>query len=169
VAESPLLDGLYDAFKLQGVVLATIYTQEAHPGEHYDQVSTMEGKIERAKQYRYLVNMRRPLFIDTLDQDLHSLCDNEPNGCAIITAEGILVLRSLWTTAAMLEQYVSHLVWAMGKRNDGHDIRYFRVERLEFGEFDADLYLSGLQRNGPRSVFDVATRIIQRGRKTRSP
>ena len=48
-----------------------LYTHEAHPGEHYPHLTSMEQKFRHARELRDVIGVTRPILVDALDGACH--------------------------------------------------------------------------------------------------
>ena len=66
----------YSGLKVGSVFL---YTNEAHPGEYYPHLISMEQKYQHARDLRDVLNVTRPIFVDSLDGACHRAFGSMPN------------------------------------------------------------------------------------------
>ena len=78
------------------VAFAFIYTREAHPGESLGQPSTLEEKMEHARQLQEVHRVDWPVLVDDLDGTVHRKLDTKQNSVHIADAEGRVVFRALF-------------------------------------------------------------------------
>ena len=78
-----------DRYADQGVGSIFLYTHEAHPGEHYPHLTSMEQKFKHARELRDTLNVTRPLLVDSLDGACHRAFGSMPNMSWIFTRAGV--------------------------------------------------------------------------------
>lgn len=54
-----------------GVGSIFIYTHEAHPGEYYPHLTSMEQKFRHARALKDNLGVARPIYVDALDGACH--------------------------------------------------------------------------------------------------
>lgn len=78
------------------VRFVTLYTREAHPGEHYPQPDTMQQKLKHARAYKERDRIPWLVAVDDLDGTFHRDLDPKPNAAYFVSAKGRIVFRVLW-------------------------------------------------------------------------
>lgn len=139
-------------FADQGVGLILIYTHEAHPGEIYPHLTSMDQKFRHARDLRDKLGVTRPIYVDALDGACHRAYGSLPNMTWIFTRAGIPVYKSDWTDPGSVENALEYFLAGMERRRQGERLAPFRVERLDFRLQDRDAFYRGLARNGPKAV-----------------
>ncbi len=139
-------------FSERGVGSVFIYTHEAHPGEHYPHLTSMEQKFNHARDLRDKLGVRRPILVDSLDGACHRGYGSMPNMTWIFSAAGIPVYKSDWTDASSVANAVEYFAGTSVRRRKGEHLAPFRVERLDFRNQDREAFYGGLARNGPKAV-----------------
>ncbi|NIS82274.1 MAG: hypothetical protein GTO14_19175 [Anaerolineales bacterium] len=129
-----------------------LYTHEAHPGEHYPHLTSMEQKFKHGRDLRDILGVRRPIFLDALDGAFHRAYGSMPNMTWIFSRAGIPVYKSDWTDAKSVENAAVYFLDVLERRRGGERLAPFRVERLDFREQDREAFYRGLERNGPKAV-----------------
>ena len=61
------MNALAERFAEQGVGSIFLYTNEAHPGENYPHLTSMEQKYRHAGALRDIYGVTRPIMLDALD------------------------------------------------------------------------------------------------------
>ncbi len=146
------MDARAAQFAAQDVGAVFIYTNEAHPGEYYPHLTSMEQKMRHARDLRDLLGIRRPILVDSLDGACHRAFGSMPNMSWIFTGSGIPVYKSDWTDAGSIENALEYFVGVAQRRRTGERLAPFRVERLDFRDQDREAFYDGLERNGPKAV-----------------
>ena len=94
-ASAPSLKGLHGEFG-DRVEFVTLYVREAHPGENYDQVETLEQKLDHARALQESDGLPWTVAVDDVDGSLHRALDPKPNAAYLVDADGVIAFRSLW-------------------------------------------------------------------------
>lgn len=149
---APSLDELADRYADLGVGSVFVYTHEAHPGENYPHLTSMEQKYRHARDLRDVLGVSRPILLDALDGACHRAYGSMPNMTWIFTSSGIPVYKSDWTDARSVENAVEYFVEVSARRREKERLAPFRVERLDFRTQDREAFFAGLERNGPKAL-----------------
>lgn len=136
----------------QGVGSIFLYTHEAHPGENYPHLTSMEQKLRHAQALRDVLGVTRPILLDSLDGACHRAYGSMPNMSWIFTRSGTPVYKSDWTDARSVENAIQYFLDVVNRRRSGERLAPFRVDRLDFRTQDQDGFHRGLARNGPKAV-----------------
>jgi len=137
---------------MQSVGSIFLYTYEAHPGEHYPHLTSMEQKLRHAHDLRDVLGVSRPILADSLDGACHRAYGSMPNMSWIFTQSGVPVYKSDWTDAGSIANALEYFLGATEQRRAGKRLSPFHVERLDFREADREAFYKGLERNGPKAV-----------------
>ena len=129
-----------------------IYTYEAHPGEHYPHLTTMEQKTSHARDLRDKLGITRQIFLDALDGACHRAYGSMPNMSWIFRSNLVPVYKSDWTDASSLSNAVDYFLDVAQRRKNREPLAPFRVERLDFRNHDQEAFYKGLERNGSKAV-----------------
>lgn len=146
------MNAIADRFKSQGVGSVFLYTNEAHPGEYYPDLTSMEQKFKHATALRDVLGVTRPILVDSLDGACHRAYGSMPNMSWILTRSGIPIYKSDWTDSHSIENAIEYYLGVSGKRQAGEKMAPFKVERLDFRTQDQAAFFKGLERNGPKAV-----------------
>ena len=65
------MNALADKFAGQKVGSIFLYTHEAHPGENYPHLTSMDQKFKHAEALRDVLGVSRPILVDALDGACH--------------------------------------------------------------------------------------------------
>ncbi|MDP9485521.1 MAG: hypothetical protein M3Q49_06985 [Actinomycetota bacterium] len=149
---APSLDKLANRFSERGVGSVFVYTHEAHPGENYPHLTSMEQKFRHARRLREVLGVGRPILVDALDGGCHRAYGSMPNMSWIFTATGVPVYKSDWTDAASIANAIEYSLDTSERRRAKERLAPFRVERLDFRNHDREAFFEGLERNGPKAV-----------------
>jgi hypothetical protein len=149
---APSMDAIADRYAEHSVGAAFLYTHEAHPGEHYPHLRSMEQKFKHARALRDVLGVRRPILVDALDGGCHRAYGSMPNMTWIFNRAGMPVYKSDWTDALSVENAIVYFTAAQQRRKSGVRIAPFHVERLDFRDQDREAFFNGLERNGPQAV-----------------
>lgn len=149
---APSLDELAERYEEQGVGSVFVYTHEAHPGENYPHLTSMDQKYRHARDLRDVLGVRRPILLDALDGACHRAYGSMPNMTWIFARSGVPVYKSDWTDARSVENAIEYFVGVSERRRARERLAPFHVERLDFRTQDHAGFFAGLERNGPKAV-----------------
>nr|NIN96395.1 hypothetical protein [Anaerolineae bacterium] len=91
------MNAIAERYVDRGVGSIFLYTHEAHPGENYPHLTSMEQKFRHAQDLREILGVARPILVDSLDGVCHRAYGSMPNMTWIFTGNGIPVYKSDWT------------------------------------------------------------------------
>jgi hypothetical protein len=146
------MNAITDKFAADGVGSIFLYTHEAHPGEHYPHLTSIEQKLTHARALRDILGVTRTILVDALDGTCHRAYGSMPNMSWIFTRSGIPVYKSDWTDARSVENALRYFLNVVERRREGERLAPFRVDRLDYRRQDRDAFYRGLARNGPKAV-----------------
>ena len=146
------MNAIADRYATREVGSFFLYTYEAHPGEFYPHLTSMEQKFRHATALRDILGVTRPIIVDALDGACHRAYGSMPNMSWIFTRSGAPVYKSDWTDSHSVQNAVEYLLQVADRRRTGERMAPFRVERLDFRIQDQDAFYAGLERNGPKAV-----------------
>jgi hypothetical protein len=149
---APSMNAIADQYAHQGVGSIFLYTHEAHPGEYYPHLTSMEQKFRHATALRDVLVVTRPIYIDALDGACHRNYGSMPNMSWIFTRSGVPVYKSDWTDSHSVQNAIEYFLQVAGRRREGERMAPFRVERLDYRIQDQKQFYAGLERNGPKAV-----------------
>ena len=139
-----------------GVGSVFIYTNEAHPGEHYPPLDSMERKFKHAAALRDELGVDRPILLDSLDGACHRAYGSMPNMTWIFNRAGQPIYKSDWTDANSVENALIYFLDVARRRKQRETLAPFNVQRLDYRNADRLTFYEGLQRNGRRAVDEFA-------------
>ncbi len=87
-----------------------VYTREAHPGERIRSHRATGEKVEHAKIFKELENVKLHVLIDSVDGRVHKKYGNLPNMIYIINKEGRIVYKASWTDSREIEEVLENLL-----------------------------------------------------------
>ncbi len=146
------MNAIANRFEEDRVGSIFLYTHEAHPGEYYMHLTSMEQKLRHARDLRDKLGVTRAILADSLDGACHRAYGSMPNMTWIFDRRGVPLYKADWTHASSVENAVEYLVGVIQRRHAGERVVPFRVERLDFRRNDPDAFYEGLARNGPKAV-----------------
>jgi hypothetical protein len=149
---APSMNAIADRYAGENVGSIFLYTHEAHPGEHYPHLTSMEQKFSHARDLQEKLGVTRPILLDALDGACHRAYGSMPNMTWIFSRSGIPVYKSDWTDAHSVENAILYFVDVARRRRDRERLVPFRVERLDYRTSDAQAVQKGLARNGQKAV-----------------
>lgn len=146
------MNALAEKFSARDVGSVFLYTHEAHPGEIYPHLTSMEQKFCHAHALRDVIGVTRPIVVDALDGACHRAYGSMPNMSWIFNQPGIPIYKSNWSDPHSLENALEYFLDATERRRAGEILAPFRVERLDLRNHDRAAFYRGLERNGPKAV-----------------
>ncbi len=146
------MDAIAARYAGRGLGSYFLYTHEAHPGENYPHLTTMEQKFRHARDLRDILGVARPILIDALDGACHRAYGSMPNMTWIFARSGVPVYKADWTDHHSVENAIQYFLDVGERRRSGERLAPFAVERLDFRESDPAAFFRGLERNGPKAV-----------------
>lgn len=152
------MNALADEYADQQVGSIFLYTNEAHPGEHFPHLTSVAQKTAHACALRDDYGVTRPILLDALDGACHRAFGSMPNMTWIFNRAGVPVYKSNWTDVNSVGNALEYYLDVIQRRRDREKLVPFRVERLDYRESDHDGFYAGLARSGPKAVreFDEA-------------
>jgi hypothetical protein len=129
-----------------------LYTHEAHPGENYPHLTSLEQKFHHAEDLRDVLGVNRPILVDALDGACHRAYGSMPNMTWIINKAGVPVYKSDWTHHSSVENALEYYTEVGQRRREGEQVAPFQVQRLDYRENDRERFYAGLARNGLKAV-----------------
>lgn len=148
------MEAIARRFSARGIASVFLYSREAHPGEFYPHLTSMEQKFRHARDLREFMGVRRTILVDALDGACHRAYGTMPNMAWIFARSGIPVYKADWTDARSVENAVEYLLDVRQRRARREHLATFQVERLEYRVEDKDAFYKGLERNGPKAVHE---------------
>ena len=139
-------------FASKGVGSVFVYTHEAHPGENFPHLTSMEQKYRHAHALRDIYGVSRPILLDSLDGACHRAFGSMPNMTWIFNKAGIPIYKSDWSDAASVSNALDYFVQIPERRKAGERLAPFHVERLDYRNQERDQFYRSLERNGPKAV-----------------
>ena len=146
------MNAIADRFASQNVGSIFLYTHEAHPGENYPHLASMERKFHHARDLREKLGVTRPILVDALDGACHRAYGSMPNMTWIFAKSGVPVYKSDWTDHHSVSNAMEYFLEVATRRRAGERLAPFRVERLDFKNKDMGAFYKGLERNGPKAI-----------------
>lgn len=146
------MDAVAGQFASEGVGSIFLYTHEAHPGENYPRLTSMEQKFRHAHDLRDVLGVTRPILVDALDGACHRAYGSMPNMSWIFARSGMPVYKADWTDTRSIQNALEYFLGVGERRRSGERLAPFRVERLDFRIQDQAAFYKGLERNGPKAV-----------------
>jgi len=138
----------------RGVGSVFVYTHEAHPGEHYPHLTSMEQKFRHARELRDVLGVTRPILVDVLDGACHRFFGSQPNMTWIFSGKGTPVYKAEWTDAQSVENAMDYFLDVKARREGRETLVPFRVERVAYRTRDVAAFYKGLERNGAKAVSE---------------
>lgn len=129
-----------------------IYTNEAHPGENFPHLTSMEEKFDHARKLRDRLGVTRRILVDSLDGKCHRAFGSMPNMTWILTKSGMPIYKADWTDYVSVENALDYFLNMQERRRSGQRLVPFSVERLDYRESDREAFYRRLAENGERAV-----------------
>ena len=104
------MNAIANRFSEQGVGSIFLYTDEAHPGENYPHLTSMEQKFRHARDLRDQLGVTRPILVDALDGACHQAYGSMDNMSWIFNKAGIPIYKSDWSDAHSVENAVEYFL-----------------------------------------------------------
>ncbi|MFP4600979.1 MAG: TlpA family protein disulfide reductase [Persicimonas sp.] len=95
-ASGKILHKLHREFGDQ-VAFVTLYVREAHPGDAIPQAKTLDDKLAYARAYKERDGIHWKVAVDDVEGTLHRKLDPKPNSTYIMSEDGTVAYRSLWS------------------------------------------------------------------------
>ena len=146
-----------------------LYTHEAHPGESFPHLTSLEQKFRHAEALRDELGVERPILVDRLDGACHRAFGAMPNMTWILSRNGTVLYRGDWTDAASVGNSLDYLLEVGRRRRAGERLATFRVERLDYRDHDRVRFYEGLERSGPKAVSEFEAAFPGERLKKRQP
>jgi hypothetical protein len=146
------MNSLADRLADLGVGSVFLYAHEAHPGEHYPHLTSMDQKYRHARDLRDVLGVTRPILVDALDGACHRGYGSMPNMSWIFTRAGVPIYKSDWTDTRSVANAIEYFLDVRARRQTGERLGPFHVERLDHRTVDQAAFIAGLERNGPKAV-----------------
>jgi len=136
----------------RGVGSIFLYTNEAHPGEIYPHLTSLEQKLRHACDLRDVLGVTRPILVDSLDGACHRAYGSMPNMTWIFNRSGQPIYKSDWTNMESVANAIDYFLDVAERRRGKEKLAPFRVERLDYRTQNQEAFYKGLERNGPKAV-----------------
>ena len=146
------MNAIAERFAAHDVGSIFLYTNEAHPGEYYPHLISIEQKFRHARALRDILGVSRPILVDALDGACHRAYGSMPNMTWIFNKSGTPVYKSDWTDTRSVANAVEYFLDVLERRRGGERLAPFRVERLDYRTQDQAAFYAGLERDGPKAV-----------------
>ena len=146
------MNAIAERFAPHDVGSIFLYTNEAHPGEYYPHLTSIEQKFDHARALHDILGVSRPILVDALDGACHRAYGSMPNMTWIFNKSGTPIYKSDWTDTRSVANAVEYFLDVLERRRDGERLAPFRVERLDYRTQDQFAFYAGLERNGPKAV-----------------
>jgi len=141
------MNELADKYAGRGVGSIFLYTHEAHPGEHYPHLTSLDQKIRHAHQLKDKLGVTRPILVDALDGACH-----RANMTWIFNRTGRPIYKSDWSDAASVANALDYFLEVQHRKKNKERLAPFHVERLDYRNHDRSAFFEGLERSGPKAV-----------------
>ena len=150
------LNEMYRTYRDKGFEFLTIYVREPHPGENYGPHRDFEQKLEYARHCRDQDGIENPLLVDDLEGTVHQLYGVLPNMVYIVSKEGRIVYKAMWTDHDEIRVVLDNLVMADELRAQGVRLKPSITEKINFipAQYAGGLREKVFDRAGPKAWQD---------------
>jgi len=114
-------------FAPDGIQFIFLYTREAHPGDNKLHHTSMEQKLQYARDFVEMWDIERPMYVDDLDGPVHHAYGTLPNMTWIINRAGHVVYKADWTDKLTVRAAVEQLVAERDLQQAGTRITPYNV------------------------------------------
>jgi hypothetical protein len=146
------MNAVAEKYKNKDVGALFIYTNEAHPGENFPHITSMEEKFDHARKLRDRLGVTRKILVDSLDGKCHRAFGSMPNMTWILTKSGMPIYKADWTDYASVENALDYFLDMQERRRTGQRLVPFSVQRLDYRESDRKAFYQRLAENGEKAV-----------------
>lgn len=146
------MNKLAEKYADQNVGSIFLYTHEAHPGENYPHLTSMDQKMKHGHELRDRLRVSRPILVDALDGACHRAYGSMPNMTWIFNRTGRPVYKSDWSDAHSVDNALAYFLEVQQRRKNKERLAPFNVERLDYRDLDRGAFFEGLERSGPSAV-----------------
>ncbi len=87
-----------------------IYTNEAHPGENFPHLTSMEEKSDHARKLRDRLGVTRRILVDSLDGNYHRAFGPMPNMTWILTKSSMPIYKADWTDYVSVQNALGYFL-----------------------------------------------------------
>ena len=150
------MNEIADRYADSGVGSIFLYTHEAHPGEIYPHLTSMDQKLRHAHDLRDVYGVTRPILVDSLDGACHRTYGSMPNMTWIFNKAGAPLYKADWTNTESVANAIEYLLDVLRRRRGGKRMIPFQVQRIDYRTRDDEGFRAGLERNGPRAVREFS-------------
>ena len=126
------MNALADKYSGKKIGSIFVYTHEAHPGEIYPHLTSMDQKFKNALDLRDLLEVSRPILVDSLDGACHHAYRSIPNISWIISRSDIPVYKADWTDVVSVEAVLVYFLSIGDRRRNGERLASFPTQRLDY-------------------------------------
>lgn len=148
------MDALADRVADDDVGSVFLYTHEAHPGERYPALRSMDQKQAHARALRDVYGVTRPILLDALDGACHRAYGGMPNMTWIFDRRGRVLYKANWTDAGDVGRAIDDLLGLADRRRAGERPVPFESHRVAYRHKDHEGFERGLERSGPKAVAE---------------
>lgn len=129
-----------------------IYAREAHPGEGYRHIDSIEEKIEHARDLRRAERIERMLLVDDREGTLHRWSGGFPDSVLVVGTDGRVAAYAEWNEPDGIAEVLDRLLDAGGRAADLQ--RPARVTHNHAPPRKLFRALAVLRRAGWKALFD---------------
>lgn len=138
----------------KGIDFVFVYVREAHPGENYPALRSMEQKLTHAQAFREHFHVQRQILVDDLPGTGHRLYGELPNMTYLVSRGGKVLFRADWTDPPTIRWALDYVLASRKRRREGLRLAPFYAELTGMRWNDPSRFEEGLERNGPQAIED---------------
>ncbi len=150
----PRLNEIHVELAGTDVQVLLLYTREAHPGEHYGPLRSMEQKLAHARDLQRLEGLQFPVLVDTLDGEAHHAYGLMPNPVYVVAKSGRIAYKASWLLPDQLRAVLRQLIDCDQLEATGKQPRQAYAESL-LSFWSDPPYDRVLARSGPKARADL--------------
>jgi len=156
INDIPELNRLHRKFAGTDISILIIYVREAHAAENYPPHTSLEEKLDRARELQRLEGVEPHLVADSLEGDAHQLYGIRPNMVWGVNKDGLIFYKATSLIARDLELVLETVLEADALKARGLRVRQMYSESwLQLG-INPLVHERVLNRAGPSARKEVA-------------
>jgi hypothetical protein len=128
INDIPNFNRLHRKFAGTDISILIIYVREAHAAENYPAHSSLEQKLDRARELQRVESLDAPLGVDSLEGDAHQLYGIRPNMVWGVNKDGLLFYKATSLIARELELVLDSVLEAGALKARGLRVRQMYSE-----------------------------------------
>jgi len=155
INDIPEFNRLHRKFVGTDISILIIYVREAHAAENYPPHTSLEEKLDRARELARIEGLEPPLVVDSLEGDAHQLYGIRPNMVWGVNKDGLIFYKATSLIARDLEYVLDSVLEADALKARGLRVRQMYSESwLQLG-INPLIHERVLNRAGPSARKEV--------------